>query len=106
MNSLEEIEQDLQKFGQKLRQQGIPCDALYLFGSAARGEMHEWSDIDVGVVGNTFDTDRLQETVTLRRLSYDINPAISPIPLRPEDLQDRFSPISQAIKNDGRQIKF
>lgn len=101
----EKIKKSLNVFHSVLRKEGIPVDTLYVFGSAARGTMHQWSDIDVGVIGPAFGTDRIAETVTLRGLSYDVNPAISPIPLRPEDLQDRYSPIGQAIRREGIEIK-
>jgi predicted nucleotidyltransferase len=94
----------IRQFAKALEKHAIPCDELYLFGSSARGDAHEWSDIDIGVVGPSFGKDRIEESVALRSLAYTIDPAIAPIPLRPEDLNDRFNTISAAIKREGKKI--
>ena len=46
-----DIQQKLKKLEQKLRDNQIQFQSLFLFGSSARGTAHEWSDIDVAVVG-------------------------------------------------------
>ena len=87
-----------------LEREHIPCQDLFIFGSVARGEEHEWSDIDVAVVGPAFGADRIEEMVQLRVVAQKIDPAISPVPLRPEDLEDRFSTIGQVVQREGKRI--
>lgn len=99
-----QLHQTLTPFIHALRAHHIPVSRLFVFGSAARGTQHAWSDIDVGVVGQAFGPDRFDELVTLYRIAQDVNPAISPVPLRPEDLNDHFSTIAEAIRREGQEV--
>lgn len=99
-----DIQQKIRDYSTVLQKNNIPFESLFLFGSIARGTPHKWSDIDVAVVGPAFANDGIDETVRLSHLAYDIDPAISPIPLRPEDLEDRFSTIGAAIRREGIRI--
>lgn len=44
----------VKRFSADLRAANVPVDRVILFGSYARGEQHEWSDIDVALVGQSF----------------------------------------------------
>ena len=99
------IQQKIKQFGKALEDLGVPFSSLYLFGSNARGTAHEWSDIDVAVVGPAFAKDRIDETVRLSVIASKIDPAFSPVAMRPEDVQDRFSMIGTAIRKEGIEIK-
>ncbi len=44
----------VQAFLADVRQLGVPVQRAYLFGSYARGEQHEWSDIDVALIADSF----------------------------------------------------
>lgn len=92
------------RYGAALRRSGVPVRRIFVFGSTARGTRHEWSDIDVGVVGDAFAKDRTEEMVQLQMIASKIDPAISPIPLRPEDLEDRFDTIGDAIRKEGKEV--
>ncbi len=41
-------------FAEAVRKQGVDLKAVILFGSYARGEQREWSDIDVALVADEF----------------------------------------------------
>ena len=47
----EEILKELKGFVNKLKET-LPVDEVYLYGSFAKGEVHEGSDIDLIIVGN------------------------------------------------------
>jgi len=47
----EEVDKKLRKFVQKLKKR-FSLQEIYLYGSWARGEVHEGSDIDLMIVGN------------------------------------------------------
>lgn len=102
----QEVTGILNQFVEALRREKIPLQRLFLFGSVARGEQHEWSDIDVAVIGPAFDKDRIEEMARLHFIAQRIHPAINPVPLRPEDLHDRFSIIAEAIRRDGQEVSF
>lgn len=42
------------QFAEAVRNQGVPLKEVYLFGSYARGEQHDLSDIDVALVSDDF----------------------------------------------------
>lgn len=98
------VENLIQSLALKLKEQNIPVQRVFLFGSVARGTQNEWSDIDVAVVTAPFGTDRLDEMIRVQSIAKDMDPALSPVPLRPEDLNDRFDTIAEAIRREGKEI--
>lgn len=75
--------------------------AFIVFGSVARNEMHDQSDVDIAVVGKSFRGDRLQEMHDIRKLRYPISYKLQPIWFYPEHLEDKYSTLAQEIKKDG-----
>ena len=59
-------------------------DAVYLFGSFARGSQHEYSDIDIAVVSNDI-TDEMDDMAKMMTLSWGIDTRIEPHPIKTED---------------------
>lgn len=100
----QKIIETAQKYAQKIKKEGIPYEKIFIYGSAARGTMRQWSDIDIAVVGPSFGEDIIDEMVKLKSCTYLIDPAISPFPLRPEELEDRFNTIGQAVAREGKEI--
>ena len=89
------------KFKQLLQEANIPVSALIVFGSAARNEMHEQSDVDVAVIGTSFKGDRFQEMHEIRKLRRPLGYKIQPIWFYPEHLEDKYSTLAMEIKKDG-----
>ncbi len=87
-----------------LRQSDIPFKEVYLYGSYARSEAHEWSDIDLGVVTEPFALDSIEETIQLQHLAHQIDPALSPVSIHENDLANRFCSLGQAIKEEGKPL--
>ena len=79
----------------------IPIVSVIVFGSAARNDAHEQSDIDVAVVGKSFQENRLKEMLTIRRLRRPLGYKIQPIWFYPEQLDDKYSTLAQEINRDG-----
>ncbi len=44
----------VKNFAEAIRSQGVDLKTVILFGSFARGEQREWSDIDVALVADEF----------------------------------------------------
>ncbi len=44
----------VKRFAGAVRKQGVQLRQVFLFGSYARGEQREWSDIDVALVADEF----------------------------------------------------
>ena len=79
----------------------LDADAeIYLFGSAARDEMQEDSDIDVAVVSEIFNDDVVENRVKLMLLSNIVSYDIEPHPVLREDWT-AITPFTREIKNEG-----
>lgn len=44
----------VRQFSEDVRKQGVQLRQVFLFGSYARGEQKEWSDIDIALVADDF----------------------------------------------------
>jgi predicted nucleotidyltransferase len=80
-----------------------PDADIYLFGSAARDEMDDRSDIDIAVLSGSFTEDVINNRVMLSLLSNAVNPIIEPHPVLLEDWRTG-TPFVREIKRDGIQI--
>jgi len=95
---LQELKARLQDlYGDRLK-------GLYLFGSRARGDAREDSDIDVAVVLDDFahggeEIDRWSEARTELALKYDC--VIALLPLREAELARRRSPLLINLRREG-----
>ena len=89
------------KYKELLQEAKIPVTALIVFGSVARNDMHDQSDIDIAVVGTSFRGDRLEEMNDIRKLRLSLGYQLQPIWFYPEHLEDRYSTLAQEIKKDG-----
>jgi predicted nucleotidyltransferase len=78
------------------------CDRVILFGSFARGTQHEYSDIDVAVILNSFDNP-LDIQLELMRLRRKIDSRIEPHPIRLCDFE-ASNPLAYEIMKYGERI--
>lgn len=88
----------------KLLKENVPVRQVILFGSVARDEAHEWSDVDVAVVCDPFAATRHEETMTVRRARRDIDIRISPICLHPVDFQNKYFALAAEISRTGVEV--
>lgn len=49
----------------------IKIDGIYLFGSYANGNPHEYSDVDIAVVSNDFEGVRFSDSLKVSRIIID-----------------------------------
>ena len=66
-----------------------PCKVI-LFGSLARGNFNENSDIDIAVIKDILDENYLELSKKLNRLTRNIDNRIEPILLGPSDDKSGF----------------
>jgi predicted nucleotidyltransferase len=85
----QELNRQLQRIGQRIKQE-YPAERVILFGSYARGDQTEDSDVDLLVVARTKERFFVR-MATVRRLIRDLRDglAVSPIVLTPEELEKR-----------------
>ena len=76
--------------------------AVYVFGSYAKGNERNDSDIDIAIVSNDF-IDRMDAMLELLMLKTDIDLRIEPHPFNQEEFEEN-NPFVQEIKNTGLKV--
>jgi len=100
-----EVEGIIKKFAKKLKINGVSIYKLILFGSYARGDYKEWSDIDVAVVSENFGNNRFEERLLLSRIAVDIDSRLEPYPVGKSEYEnDDWKLIIHEIKKNGIEI--
>lgn len=98
------ILQSAQKYKQVLERSGLNIQALYVFGSQAKGTTYKWSDTDIGVISPDFIQNRFDEGVKLSVLSREVDDCIEPHPFTPEDFEDKYYTLAQEVKRTGIKV--
>ena len=80
---------------------GHSIESIVLFGSYARGDYDEESDIDVLIVGDV-DFDELMDIVTDILLEY--RELISPIVIKPEEFKRRKDTFIKTVLREGKVL--
>ena len=88
------------KYAQKTKQEFDPSAEIYLFGSAARDEMTEHSDIDIAVVSQKYQGNKIDNRAMLFMLAQEISWDIEPHPFTLSDWK-YSTPFTKAIRRDG-----
>ena len=95
----------LQEFSAILTKAGIDVKRIILYGSHARGNPREDSDIDVAVVSEKFGEDRVEEGMLLFRLAGRLDPRIEPVPVSLNAfVNDTWVPLIYEIRTNGIEI--
>jgi len=81
------IKNSLRQYILELEKNNFSIQEAYLFGSYAKGNYTEWSDIDVVLVSPNFVGDRFDDKKKIARITLDVDSNISPLPYRPEDFE-------------------
>lgn len=85
-----------------LQKRGFPVQKVLLFGSVAKGETHEWSDIDIAVVHDAFHASRMEEMRSMCKAERGSDLRnIEVVYFHPDDLNDKYSAIVQEVKKHG-----
>ena len=76
-------------------------DRVLLYGSYAKGEPREDSDIDIAVVFDGFEGDWFQTCVKLARMTREVSSAIEPVLM---DLRDNNIDFVQEVLQTGEVV--
>ena len=100
------IVKSVRQYLQEVKQKGIPVKYGVLFGSYARGQEHEWSDIDLLVVSPLYDKHRTyKDIVKLWRIAAHTDFRIEPIPVGEKQFEnDGDSMIVVIARREGQII--
>lgn len=78
----------------------LPVKAVYLFGSYAKGNYREESDIDIAVEVEHYLPEYIDNEPALWHLTWDISTLIEPILLGPGG----YSPIREEVMRTGIEV--
>lgn len=97
--TLTKIKQLAWRYKDALIENKIPVRAIYLFGSYARGNPREDSDVDFCVVSQAFGKNDFDEMVKINQIAKLVSFDIEAFPVSSKEYQKRSNPfIAEAIK--------
>jgi predicted nucleotidyltransferase len=99
-----DIEEKVLQFGKQLERDGVPVEKLVIFGSYAKNNATENSDIDVCVVSSVFGKDSLDELMMLAKESRKVDTRIEAHPASPAEFNRLESPLMWEIRKYGLEI--
>ncbi|HNR88433.1 MAG TPA: nucleotidyltransferase domain-containing protein [Spirochaetota bacterium] len=97
------IEARIQRYLLDLAENNIRIRRAYVFGSYARGTYDEWSDIDIALVSDGFDGDRIADKNKIRRITLRAGSDIEPLPFTLDEFNES-NPLVKEILTHGIEI--
>ena len=90
VKKIQEIENIIDRYIAKLKQLGVDVSQVILYGSYAKGNPKEHSDIDLAVVSPTFQKlDIFERQLLLSKAHHKFGEPIEPIGLTPKQLKGK-----------------
>jgi len=93
----------VKKYIRELERNNITIQEAIVFGSYAKGDPKEESDIDIALVSTAFTGDRFEDRRKIVPLRRKIDNRIEPMPFRPEDFEEGGNLVDE-IKKTGKAI--
>jgi len=97
------IRKKIDDYLQALRAKQIPISSAILFGSYAKGSFYEWSDIDIALVSDIFEGNRIKDKDKIRSITLSVSSEIEVIPFAPKDFNDH-NPLAKEIIKTGIRL--
>ena len=91
-------------FRDMLVAKGLPVSRVVLFGSVARGQATEDSDLDLAVVCEPFAGTRHEENMMLRRFRWDVDVRIESISLHLDEFRSSSFALPHEIERTGVEV--
>ena len=98
-----EIKEMINKYLSALKKNNIPIKEAILFGSYAKGNHHEWSDIDIALVSKLFKGNRIEDKDSIRKITLSVSSAIEVLPFSPNDFNLQ-NPLAKEIIETGIKL--
>lgn len=92
------------RFRDALLRKGYPVQRIVVFGSVARDEATEDSDLDIAVIGKPFAKTRHEENLALRKICWEVDVRIEPISLHPEDFEEPSFALPIEVEREGVRV--
>ena len=88
------IQRIISQYLASLKEHGFQIQEAILFGSYARGNANQWSDIDLAIVSNEFEGVRFTDKNKIRKITISISSDLEILPFNPQD----FTPNNPLVK--------
>ncbi len=92
------IKKTIERYLQLLNKHNIPIKEAILFGSYAKGNNEEWSDIDIALVSDIFVGDRIDDKDKIRSITLSVSSQIEVIPFSPQDFNSQDPFVKEILK--------
>ncbi len=92
------------KYKSALIRNNIPVNGIYLFGSYAKGNAREGSDIDFCVVSDIFGRDDFMEMVRINQVAKRVAPEIEAFPVSVAELKKKTNPFIKEALRIGEKL--
>ena len=99
----DKVKNTIEKFLQALKENNIAIKKAILFGSYARGNYTEWSDIDLAIVSEVFEGSRMDDRDKIRPIKLSISSDLEVLPYTPEDFTED-DPFVKEIIETGIEV--
>lgn len=99
-----EVKHIIDSYLHELNRHNIPIREAVLFGSYAKGNHHQWSDIDIALVSDIFTGDRMDDKDKIRKITLSVSSQIEvlPFPVWDFNLQN---PLAKEILTTGMKLQ-
>ncbi len=97
------VKKIIDNYLEELARHNIPIKDAVLFGSYAKGNSQEFSDIDIALVSDVFVGNRIDDKDKIRRITLSVSSAIEVIPFAPQDF-DLSNPLAKEILDTGIKL--
>ena len=94
----------IDRYIKALKEKEIFVDQAVLFGSYAKGNSNEWSDIDVALVSNAFEGHWIKDRNRIRAITLSISSDIQVLPYRPEDFTSEDPFVKEIVETGIRVV--
>lgn len=95
----------VQRYLRLLKENGVNAQKAVLYGSRARGDAAEHSDIDLLILSPDFGADRVREGQFLFKMARRVDARIEPVPVHPSEyVAIPDSPLLHFAQQEGMEI--
>ncbi|ODS34658.1 MAG: nucleotidyltransferase [Candidatus Scalindua rubra] len=98
------VREIIDKYLVALKDNNIPVNQAILFGSYAKGNYDDWSDIDLVIVSEIFEGIRIKDRSKIRLITLKVSSNIEVLPYSPQDFKTD-DPFVKEIMETGIKIK-
>ncbi len=95
-----DIRDTINRYLRTLEAHQIPIQQAVLFGSYAKGNSHEWSDVDLALVSEIFEGNRINDKRKIRAITLMVSSDLEVLPFHPNDFT-LDNPLAREIFETG-----